>query len=91
MSAASSVFSVFQGQGSVRVAFATFIGTAALLSIFFIYSQRRRKKRIRSPTFTLLPKLSRDERAALDYPPDVLPGGRDAKTPVSASTPCLRE
>ncbi|KAK3336664.1 alpha/beta-hydrolase [Cercophora scortea] len=36
---------------------------------------------IKSPRKTLLPSLSKDETAALPYPPDILPGGRDVETP----------
>jgi len=36
---------------------------------------------ILSPIATLLPHLSKDEIAKLPYPPDILPGGRDVKTP----------
>ncbi|KAK3393203.1 Alpha/Beta hydrolase protein [Podospora didyma] len=36
---------------------------------------------IKSPRETQLPKLSQDEIAALSYPPNVLPGGRDVETP----------
>ena len=36
---------------------------------------------IKSPRETLLPTLSKEEIAALAYPPDLLPGGRDVETP----------
>jgi pimeloyl-ACP methyl ester carboxylesterase len=36
---------------------------------------------IPGPTTTLLPKLTQEERSALPYPPDTLPGGRDVKSP----------
>ncbi|KUJ10464.1 alpha/beta-hydrolase [Mollisia scopiformis] len=38
-------------------------------------------KVIKSPAATLLPKLSLTEIAALPYPPDALPGGRDVESP----------
>lgn len=44
----------------------------------------RPKPCIKSPRETLLPTLSEEEIAALAYPPDLLPGGRDVETPYGS-------
>ncbi|OBT92133.1 hypothetical protein VE01_10089 [Pseudogymnoascus verrucosus] len=38
----------------------------------------------RGPTSTLLPHLSQAAREGLEYPPDILPGGRDVDTPYGS-------
>lgn len=43
--------------------------------------QASKTKIIPSPRSTLLPHLDVDEVAALVYPPDLLPGGRNVETP----------
>jgi hypothetical protein len=70
--------------GTTFIVSATVIGTITLLSLSLAYRHRNRVKLIRSPAFTLLPNLSGAEWAALEYPPDVLPGGREVNTPVGA-------
>lgn len=39
-------------------------------------------KIIRSPRDTSLPRLSKEEREKLPYPPDVMPGARDVESAV---------
>lgn len=81
-SALSIALSFPSDHGPTLIFGATVIGTMTVLSLLLAHSQRNQEKLIRSPAFTLLPKLSGAERAALEYPPDVLPGGRDVDTPV---------
>jgi pimeloyl-ACP methyl ester carboxylesterase len=55
--------------------------TVALMTVSRLALQGTQEKVIASPRTTLLPTLSTSERAALDYPPDILPGGRDVASP----------
>lgn len=55
--------------------------SAGLIAALLSREHRPRKHCIESPRKTHLPHLSEAEIAALPYPPDVLPGGRDVETP----------
>jgi hypothetical protein len=68
---------------------ASVITTFAVLSVSRIAFQGKQRKIIRSPRETLLPNLTEAEIAALPYPPDVLPGGRDVDSPVCVTLPSL--
>ncbi|KAL2023591.1 hypothetical protein VTK56DRAFT_2199 [Thermocarpiscus australiensis] len=59
---------------------------AGLVVSFLIRQQHPREQCIKSPRTTQLPRLSEAEIAALPYPPDVLPDGRDVETPYG----CIR-
>lgn len=61
----------------------TALTTAAVLAFlrWIIYPQNA--KAIPSPLRSVLPQLSPDEVAKLDYTPDIFPGARDVMTPVS--------
>src|SRR5271156_5883787 len=61
---------------------ASVITTFAVLTVTRLALQGKQEKVYRSPRETLLPKLTEAEIAALPYPPDVLPGGRDVDSPV---------
>jgi len=72
--AAASTTCLVLGAGVLGISVGVALGT--------LWSQRPPKRSlIRSPRRTQLPKLSEAEIAALPYPPDVLPGGRDVETP----------
>lgn len=58
--------------------------THTAVSLIRLVGRKTQQKIIRSPRETLLPKLSSTEKAALPYPPDALPGGRDVDSPVSS-------
>ncbi|KAF2501356.1 alpha/beta-hydrolase [Lophium mytilinum] len=63
------------------------VTAGALLSILVIsrsISSGRSKNAILSPRETLFPKLSEEEIAAVPYPPDAIPGGRDVDTPYGS-------
>ena len=61
---------------------ASVVTTFAVMTVSRLAFQGKQEKIIRSPRATLLPKLSKAEIAALSYPPDVFPGGRDVESPV---------
>jgi hypothetical protein len=60
----------------------TALTTFALIAILRLAFKGEKVKIIKSPTATLLPRLSSAEKEALPYPPDALPGGRDVHSPV---------
>lgn len=66
---------------AVTVGAITAITTLALVTISRQAFQGRQEKIIRSPRVTLLPMLTENEKFALAYPPDILPGGRDVDSP----------
>ncbi|OAA54730.1 alpha beta hydrolase family [Niveomyces insectorum RCEF 264] len=63
---------------------ATAVATAALLAISCRALYPRHAKAIASPLRTVLPKLSPDQVARLDYTPDAFPGARDVSTPYGS-------
>lgn len=60
----------------------TAIVTTALLSFVRSYLWPTPPTVSRSPLRTILPALSPDELAKLEYKPDNFPGARDVETPV---------
>jgi hypothetical protein len=62
---------------------ASVVSTALIFKLACTAFQGKQEKIIKSPTTTVLPNLSSSEIAALPYPPDALPGGRDVDSPVS--------
>jgi len=85
----SRIFNPSQDRNVTYIIGASVITTFAVLSISRIAFQGKQRKIIRSPRETLLPKLTEAETAALLYPPDVLPGGRDVDSPVCVTLPSL--
>jgi hypothetical protein len=65
----------------------TAIATTALLSFVRSYLWPTPPTISRSPLRTILPTLSQDEFARLEYKPDNFPGARDVETPVRLQ-PC---
>ncbi len=61
------------------------ITTVAALSLLRWTFYPVQERVIASPLKTVIPKLSRDEIAQLDYTPDAFPGARDVDTPVCVS------
>lgn len=57
--------------------------TLAAIALARLTLQTASPKSTPSPRVTQLSKLSEIEQAKLPYPPDVLPGARDADSPVS--------
>lgn len=55
--------------------------TLALMLISRLAFDKMTPQTIPSPTATLLPKLSEDEKDEMAYPPDVFPGARDVASP----------
>ncbi len=67
------------------LAAATCLTAALVLGPILSYQDPRRKNPwIPSPREHVLQTLSESERAALPYPPDVLPGGRAVETPYGS-------
>jgi hypothetical protein len=63
------------------------VSAGAILTIAVIsrrISLTRSADVVLSPKDTVLPSLSADEIAALPYPPDAIPGGRDVDTPYGS-------
>lgn len=59
---------------------------AATFAIFITlrrYLYPRHPRIIPGPLKTVIPNLTKDEVAKLDYTPDYFPGARDVQTPVS--------
>ena len=68
---------------NINLIIGTSVATAlAVIAVARLTSQSNAPKRIPSPRETLLPKLSKEEQAALAYPPDLFPGARDVPSPV---------
>jgi hypothetical protein len=67
---------------STSIIAVTVLTTFAAITILRFAFQTEKIKIIKSPTATLLPRLSQVEKDALPYPPDTLPGGRDVDSPV---------
>lgn len=60
---------------------ATVVGTITALRFAHIALDHRTEQTVPSARATLLPRISKEEAAALDYPPDALPGGRYVDSP----------
>ena len=60
---------------------ATVVGTITALRLAHIALDHRTEQTVPSARATLLPRISKEEAAALDYPPDALPGGRYVDSP----------
>lgn len=60
---------------------ATVVGTITALRLAHIALDHRTEQTVPSARATLLPKISKEEAAALEYPPDALPGGRYVDSP----------
>jgi len=70
----------------------TSVGTAlAVLAVARLALHSTPSQTISSPRETQLPRLSKEEQAALPYPPDVFPGARDVGSPVYPRLFTLRE
>jgi hypothetical protein len=67
---------------STSIIVITVLTTFAAITVSRFAFQTEKIKIIKSPTATLLPRLSQVEKDALPYPPDALPGGRDVDSPV---------
>jgi len=59
----------------------TVLATVAALRLSHLALDHTTEQIINGPRDTLLPKLSKEEIDALDYPPDALPGGRYVDSP----------
>jgi hypothetical protein len=80
-----SIYTVFNappGRDVTYIIGASVLTTVAVLAVARLALQGKQERIYRSPRETLLPKLTEAEIAALPYPPDVLPGGRDVDSPV---------
>jgi hypothetical protein len=78
------------GSSPVITVAATAIAAAAVLALLRWALYPHRVKTIISPLRSVLPQLSSEQIAQLEYPPDIFPGARDVATPVSGvSFSCL--
>lgn len=75
------------GRNSVVAAATAAIAAATVLALFRWALYPHRPKTIAGPLRSVLPNLSSEQLARLDYPPDIFPGARDVQTPVSGSCP----
>jgi len=60
------------------------LGISLALVLRSLHQQGTKNLFIKSPRDTLLPRLKEDEIAVLAYPPDILPGSRDVRTPYGS-------
>lgn len=80
----------FSGPGAIPTSYivagvaASIASGLAILSVSERLQSRPRTSRqiIPSPRATQIPGLTKEEQAALPYPPDVFPGSRDVESPV---------
>lgn len=63
----------------------TAIATAVFFSLLSRFLWPKQPQVLRSPLRTVIPRLSPEEFAELEYKPDNFPGARDVETPVSAA------
>lgn len=75
------------GGTPVATVAATAIAATAVLALLRWALYPHRVKAITSPLRSILPQLSSDQIAQLEYPPDIFPGARDVTTPVSGFSP----
>ena len=64
---------------------ATAVAATAVLALLRWVLYPQRVKIIAGPLRSVLPKLSADQVAQLEYAPDIFPGARDVTTPVSGA------
>ena len=65
------------------LAVTTSLATVAALALLCVALRQPQPQVFRSPLRTLIPTLSKEDLAKLDYSPDEFPGARDVDTPVS--------
>jgi hypothetical protein len=68
-----------------RIIGASVLASLTILKISQLALKRTEEKLIPGPGTTLIPRISEDDKEALPYPPDAVPGGRSVKSPVCAS------
>jgi hypothetical protein len=73
---------LWTGSSSVLLVTTTAVSTVATLSFLRWYLYPAHEKIMPSPLKTVIPHLSKDEVAKLEYAPDAFPGARDVETPV---------
>ncbi len=76
-----------RGSEAAVVMATTAVATVALLAFLRWSLYPVLPSVIPGPLQTVIPKLSPDEVASLEYPPDAYPGARDVVTPVRRSLP----